>query len=438
MTSNKHRSRPTRAGLGLAFSLAFVPHVYATGIDASQRERLLESQSRLAAVLIERLALDAPSGQVAVSPASAAGMLAALDTGDDPTFRLGMVKTLQIDPGLTAADDEGALRDTMAKASDDAELLSATRMIFSPLAPPTTAAAQHLSVAGVGVAVEDLSRSETIDEINAWVRSATHNKIGVILNGPSRDLRLVALNALYFKGEWESPFKRNKTKAAGFHPADGQRIRTDFMHGLSNTYRIREDERFIAIDLPFKDHRFSMVILTTKAQAADSPAFSRHLDWLSGRGFRPSGLAIAVNMPRFKIISRTGLLPALTALGLDPALHLSAAQQHLSAVSQTVDVALDEDGAQVAAVTAGFALQSGSRLDVPQVTIDKPFAFAIRQERTGLLIAAGFVPTVGGTQLEGDVPPLSAESNEVMNQSEKDQIARLRAAPGRLRIIKDF
>ncbi|KAF8773442.1 Serpin B8 like protein [Argiope bruennichi] len=64
----------------------------------------------------------------------------------------------------------------------------------------------------------DFSREapKIVTEINEWVNEKTNGKIEKLFNELSADTLLVLLNAVYFKGAWETQFDPKKTRMASF------------------------------------------------------------------------------------------------------------------------------------------------------------------------------------------------------------------------------
>jgi len=188
------------------------------------------------------------------------------------------------------------------------------------------------------------------------------------------------------------------------------------------SFRSREDDRFIAVALPFRQGRFSMVVLTTKDKPLDVQQFESHLPWLTGQDFAPRDHVI-LDLPRFRTESREDLMSILTSLGLEPAgpfPNFSQNKLKINQIKQIVDICFYEEGAEIAAVTVGgFELQAGIRsANVAEIVVDKPFAFALRDDRTGLIIAAGFISALEGAAVAANDPPLSARSPHVESEAE--------------------
>jgi len=393
------------------FVVVLLPRV-AFGLDGLARDRILASQTRLAAALLARTPIDRSDGAVMVSPASLAGMLSPLTIAGDEAHRAAMAEVLQIAPGATRLDDLDAIRGAAVAGTPGDAVETSTRFVFAPSSPPTPVAAQRLARAGVETVDADPASTETQAANDAWVSKVTHGKITEVDPAPPGSA-LATFNALYFNGGWAEPFSEAKTAPADFHAANGDRFRVPFMHsGDLFSSSCREDARFVAVDLPFFGDRYSMVVLTTKDAPADLASFADHLAWLDGEQFRPT--AVIIDLPRFGASSKTNLLPLLVGLGLDPteaSVGLSAITPPLGAVVQKVKLNIFEYGAEVVALTEGFSPRGSLRAVNPaEVIVDKPFAFSLRDRESGLMIAAGFVSRVGGDKLEADVPAISAQS----------------------------
>ncbi len=405
----------------------------AFALDDAARDRILTSQTRLAATLLTRLPSD-PMGAVMVSPASLAGMLSPLTIAGDEAHRATMARVLQVTSGSTQLDDLDSIQAVATRGASGEAIEISTRYIFAPRSPPTAEAARSLAQLGVEAIVAEPTSAEVKAGNDAWVSKVTHGKITEV-NPPPPDTALAALNALHFKGEWAAPFKQSDTGPADFHTADGGRVRAPFMHSRVLLSASREDIRFVAVDMPFADARYAMVVLTTKDEPANLAAFADHFAWLDGQQFQ-TGRATVVDLPRFKASSQQHLLEALLGLGLDASQAssgLTTAPAPLAEVGQTVKLDVDEEGAEAAALTDGFEVQGGVVFrDVSEVIVDKPFAFALRDRQTGLVIAAGFVSRVDGEKLAKDVPTMSARSQLVMDQNEEQRARAAAQGPAKV------
>jgi serine protease inhibitor len=67
----------------------------------------------------------------------------------------------------------------------------------------------------------DFAAPDTVSIINAWVKARSKGRISRIVSQLSPLAALVAINAVYFKGRWETPFQKELTRPAPFHGASG-------------------------------------------------------------------------------------------------------------------------------------------------------------------------------------------------------------------------
>jgi serpin B len=205
----------------------------------------------------------------------------------------------------------------------------------------------------------------------------------------------VALNALHCKRRWETPFDPQLTATALFRDADGKSGEVAMMRRARASRAFRRERNFIAIDLPFADERFSLVVVTTTDKPAPVREFAPVASWLSGAGFAPRSGDLA--LPRFSASGREDLMPTLDALGLGKARHSATALQgfspstRLSQVIQHAVIEVDEEGAEAAAATAVMASRALETVDGIHMVVDKPYLYALRDSATSLILAAGYV-----------------------------------------------
>ena len=243
--------------------------------------------------------------------------------------------------------------------------------------------------------MEDLSDPATLDRINGLVAKRTKGLIPTILDQPPTSAGLVAVNALHFKDRWRAPFDAKNTKTEKFQRVGGATVDVAMMRSASRPMMFRQDDRFLAVDLPYATAGFSLVVLTTKDKPAGPTDFAEASAWLTGTGFSES--QGEVSLPRFGFSQASDLLEVLDKLGLKPARSsktafsgLSPSPQAIAAIAQKAIIAVDEKGTEAAAATAVVTARGISTSNV-QMLVDKPFLFALRQDTTGLVVILGYV-----------------------------------------------
>ena len=101
---------------------------------------------------------------------------------------------------------------------------------------------------------------ESLEQVNKWCNDKTHGKIPKILETLSPDTVMLLLNAIYFKGEWESQFDAKFTKNLTFYNFGIEQKNVETMEQLEHFYYY-EDKKVQIISLPFKEDLMSAIII---------------------------------------------------------------------------------------------------------------------------------------------------------------------------------
>jgi len=101
--------------------------------------------------------------------------------------------------------------------------------------------------------------------INAWVEDQTKEKIKELLKpGILNSLtRLVLTNAIYFKGDWASPFDKEATKDAPFKLSAEKSVDVPLMYQTDN-FGYADDETSQVLSMPYEGDELSMVVILPK------------------------------------------------------------------------------------------------------------------------------------------------------------------------------
>ena len=296
---------------------------------------LAASQQALAAKLIVRLsegvrpggprgrAVPAkPAGDtVSVSPMSVAAALAIVAMGCDRATQELIAKALQLPAKLGEPTKTfGAILEAVRQLGSGGgpALATANRLVLDSRMEPFAPVMAGMSSYGVEVSEENLSDPKVIDALNGWVKEKTHDLIRSIIDKPPGSGGLVALNALYFKDKWERPFDPALTKPGDFHGLDGTVTPTQLMHQEGKfLFRQAQKDPIVAVDLPFADGRFALVLVTR----TDKPATAGELaaaaqGWLGGDDFSEAPGELAV--PRLELSKSHDLLAVLDSAGVRP------------------------------------------------------------------------------------------------------------------------
>jgi serpin B len=250
------------------------------------------------------------------------------------------------------------------------------------------------------------SVTSSLNTINGWVNTQTNGKIPKILNQIASADMMFLVNAIYFKSMWKEKFDPSNSKTLPFHLSDGSQVNTMFMDGKID-YNTYSNNTVNVVELPYSNSKYSMVIAmpavgTTTSQLAKVLDSAKWQTWMNGL----SPAANELRIPKFTFSYGIDLKSALTSLGLGIAFSdvadfsgISAGGGlNISSVQHKAFIAVDESGTTAAAVTS-VGITATDVLNVPPMTIDRPFIFAIREMSSGIIL---FVGTVNNPLLTGE------------------------------------
>lgn len=239
--------------------------------------------------------------------------------------------------------------------------------------------------------------------INQWVAENTGGKITDLLApGAVTELtRLVLTNAVYFRANWLNQFDEANTADRPFTSLDGAE-RTVPMMAQRDTFPYAAVDGHQLIELPYAGGSASMVVLLPAP--GQFAAFERSLDAarLSNLLSQLDEREGTIRLPRFTTRTTLNLKPTLSALGMPAAFSgdadfsgmLSAEAPEDFRIDDVVHesfVAVDEAGTEAAAATAVIVGTTavGTPEEAFEMTVDRPFLFAIREETTGTVLFLG-------------------------------------------------
>jgi serine protease inhibitor len=250
----------------------------------------------------------------------------------------------------------------------------------------------------------DFSTGQAVATINAWVADKTKGKITQIVDRFSPLTALVAMNAVYFKGVWKDPFRKELTRDGPFHTASGQTKQLPMM-AQSGTYSYLEDRQVQVVTLPYRGgvsmHVMLPVAGTDVGLVRKSLSSGQWESW-AAKLKREEGV---IKLPRFKVDYAAPLRNALTALGMGRAFDQNQAEfaqvyadrppVWLDMVIHRALAEVNEEGTEAAAATVAHMLCGSAMPQKPprlfQMIVDRPFFIAIRDETTKTIQFMGWI-----------------------------------------------
>lgn len=248
----------------------------------------------------------------------------------------------------------------------------------------------------------------TSREVTQFVNKTTKGFLPDYQSIVTPDKVMDLVNAVYFYGEWETPFDTNDTNKQMFY-GNAKPKRVEMMHAYNNEYRYLDNGTFKAIQLPYQDGKIVMDVilpsgngratnvadLWTRTAAKDREAFLKNLDGARMEKIRTLAL------PKIELDQTTDSLPKiLQSLGMTDAFGGNAdftgiaPNLYIDSVRHRAKVSVDEKGTKAAAVTE-FAVSLTALEPEEERYIDfiadHPFIFVIRDQSNGAELFTGAI-----------------------------------------------
>ena len=236
--------------------------------------------------------------------------------------------------------------------------------------------------------------------INNWVSDQTEDRIKDLIPQGAIDAltRLVLTNAIYFNAAWQYPFQKNATGNGAFHLLEGRNITVPMMRE-TESFRYAEGSGYQAVELPYDGRELSMLILLPRS--GQFSAFEKSLDAKQASSIVQalSPKQVALTMPKFEFTSGFSVKKALATMGMADAFTDNAdfsgmtgkRDLYISDVIHKAFVSVDEEGTEAAAATAVIMAATSMPAQPITVTVDRPFIFLIRDNKTGAILFIGRV-----------------------------------------------
>nr|2H4Q_A Chain A, Heterochromatin-associated protein MENT [Gallus gallus] len=207
-------------------------------------------------------------------------------------------------------------------------------------------------------------------EINTWVEKQTESKIKNLLSSDDvkATTRLILVNAIYFKAEWEVKFQAEKTSIQPFRLSKNKSKPVKMMY-MRDTFPvlIMEKMNFKMIELPYVKRELSMFILlpddikdgtTGLEQLERELTYERLSEWADSKMMTET--LVDLHLPKFSLEDRIDLRDTLRNMGMTTAFTTNADFRGMTdkkdlAISKVIHqsfVAVDEKGTEAVAATA--------------------------------------------------------------------------------------
>lgn len=232
---------------------------------------------------------------------------------------------------------------------------------------------------------------ESAKKINSWIETITNGKIRNMVASESltKYVKIVLVNAIYFKENWKYQFDPKLTTLKDFNTADGT-TQANFMQMKANLKfgaLTIKGETNIAVELPYQSDtdNVSMFLITPMDQSStDTSGIVENINLTQIVSCLKMN-EIILEIPKFKIEFESQLEDVLAKMGITRIFSATSSQLTEMFISSDRDqqlvvdqikhkafIEIDESGTEAAAAT----IVNTRSMPIP-ITFNRPFVFII-------------------------------------------------------------
>merc|ERR1712123_13547 len=231
---------------------------------------------------------------------------------------------------------------------------------------------------------------ESAETINDWVAKKTNDLITDLVSpvSLSPDTRMMLLNAVYFRANWQLPFQKDGTAKSAFSVSEDTFVDADMMF-LDNELYYGHNMELEAqvVSLQYEDPNFTMLLILPDNETALG-SLSNNLTEMDFTQIHNSlnSRDLLLRIPKFKLGYKTQLVSAFKDMGIadifdEASADLSGITDEslfVSDILHETKIEVNEEGSEAAGVT-GIQLDTRAGGSGPLfLKIDRPFFFVIQ------------------------------------------------------------
>lgn len=243
--------------------------------------------------------------------------------------------------------------------------------------------------------------------INKWVETKTQEKIKDLVPQGAIDgmTKLVLVNAIYFKGNWEKKFPKEDTRDGQFKLNKNQTKPVKMMYQeakfpLASIPEINSQ----VLELPYDGKNLSMLIILPNEMEDDTTGlqklekaltYEKLMEWTKPEDMHQQ--EVQISLPRFKMEEKYDMKSLLISMGMEDVFDMQ--KVNLSGMSSNNDlvvskvihkafVEVNEEGTEAAAAT-GAVMMFLSYIEPQIFNADHPFLFFIRHNPSKSILFYG-------------------------------------------------
>ena len=251
--------------------------------------------------------------------------------------------------------------------------------------------------------------SDTINDINDWVKLHTEGMIPKIVDKFEDDVIMALVNAVSFDAEWQIPFDGSTDRKGFFTAADGKAQDAKVLSDTHYENYLKDDEAS-GVLYNYSGGKYAFAaILPNEGISANEYTKGLTAEKFSSLLNSAETVKVKLQMPKFSVDYSQDLNDTLKAMGIKDAFDENKADFekmgtaelggiHINKVLQKTHIDVDEEGTKAAAATyieMGAPTSAAPDLTEPkQVILNRPFVYAIVDTETNIPIFIGTLNTL--------------------------------------------
>ncbi|WP_319502009.1 serpin family protein [uncultured Draconibacterium sp.] len=365
---------------------------------------LIEAENEFGLELFQKVyAGEEEADNIMVSPLSVSLALAMTYNGANGETKTAMEETLKV-YGLTPDEINESYATLVAalKSLDPKVILEIANAIYYregfPVEQDFVTTNQNYYDAEVDAL--NFGSPQAVNTINDWVVDKTHDKIDKIIDNISGDHVMFLLNAIYFKGIWQSEFDEDDTEDLPFYLQNGSTIQVPTMQ-KTESLPYYSNNVFRAIKLAYGAGNYNMfVFLPQEENSLENIVNELGVDsWKNWMESFTDTVNIDLKLPRLKYKYEITLNDVLADMGMGVAFGDGAdftginkgGGLKIDYVKHKTFIEVNEKGTEAAAVTAVAIVVTSVGPHNMQFNVNRPFLYAITEKDTDAILFMGTV-----------------------------------------------
>ncbi|HLP74289.1 MAG TPA: serpin family protein [Bacteroidales bacterium] len=235
-------------------------------------------------------------------------------------------------------------------------------------------------------------------KVNKWIEDKTNGLIREMISSLDPNTVMLLINAIYFKGQWNSQFEKSKTVNENFL-APSSAIPVPMMK-QTHEFKIFKGSNFVFAEFPYGQGNYVMdVVLPDEQNGINNIIRNMTVESFNNMTENLHSQEINLTFPRFKYGYKKQLNEILSDMGMGIAFipgsadfsNISDRELYINKVLHQAFVETNEEGTEAAAATVVEIGLTMAPAPPMVLKLDHPFMYVIRETSTNSIIFMGRV-----------------------------------------------